>query len=92
MCDRTLCPMKLAIRSYCNEGHDILSAKGMKRAQLEGPVSGVRQVKIDKSKMSAEVKPIKNFIKTFTPLAGQSLQYKRPKKCLILLFRYKYYS
>jgi hypothetical protein len=55
--------MKLAIRRYCDEGHDILSAKDMKKALLEGPVSGVTASvnKIDESKMSAEVKPMKNF-------------------------------
>jgi uncharacterized protein YkvS len=63
ICDRTLCPMKLAIRRYCDEGHDILSAKDMKKALLERPVSGVTASvnKIDESKMSAEVKPMKNF-------------------------------
>ena len=63
ICDRTLCPMKLAIRRYCDEGHDILSAKDMTKALLEGPASGVTASvnKIDESKMSAEVKPMKNF-------------------------------
>ena len=53
--------MKLAIRTYSNEGHDILSAKDMRRALIEHPVSGVTASvnKIDVSKMSAEVKPIK---------------------------------
>ena len=32
ICDCTLCPMKLAIRRYCDEGHDILNAKDMKKA------------------------------------------------------------
>ena len=29
VCDRILCPMKSAIRRYCNEGHDVISAKDM---------------------------------------------------------------
>ena len=55
--------MKLAIRRYCDEDHDILSAKDMTKALLEGPASGVTASvnKIDESKMSAEVKPMKNF-------------------------------
>ena len=63
ICDRTLCPMKLAIRKYCDEGHDILNAKDMRQALLERPVGGVTAsvCKIDESKISAEVKPIKNF-------------------------------
>ena len=63
ICDRILCPMKLAIRTYSNEGHDILSAKDMRKALLEHPVSGVTASvnKINVSKMSAEVKPIKYF-------------------------------
>ena len=63
ICDRILCPMKLAMRRYCDEGHDILSAKDMKKALLEHPISGVTASvnKIDESKMTAEVKPIKNF-------------------------------
>lgn len=38
MCDRILCPMKAAIRRYCNEGHDIISAKDMYTALKERPV------------------------------------------------------
>ena len=30
ICDRILCPMKLTIRRYCNEGHDILKDNGTK--------------------------------------------------------------
>ena len=63
ICDRILCPMKLTIRRYCNEGHDILSAKDMRKALLEHPVSGVTASvnKVDVSKLSAEVKPTKGF-------------------------------
>ena len=32
LCDRILCPMKLAIRRYCNEGHDILTAQDTRKA------------------------------------------------------------
>ena len=63
ICDRILCPMKLTIRRYCNEGHDIFSAKDMRKALFEHPVSGFTASvnKVDVSKMSAEVKPMKDF-------------------------------
>ena len=38
--DRILCPMKLAIRSYCNKGHDILTARNMRKAPVEKRVEG----------------------------------------------------
>ena len=38
VCDRILCPMKSAIRRYCCEGKDVLSAKDMRTALSERPV------------------------------------------------------
>ena len=40
VCDRILCPMKSAIRRYCNEGHDVISANDMRTALSEPPVRG----------------------------------------------------
>ena len=40
VCDRILCPMKSAIRRYCSEGNDVLSAKDMCTALSERPVRG----------------------------------------------------
>ena len=40
VCDRILCPMKSAIRRYCNKGHDVISAKDMRTALSEHPVRG----------------------------------------------------
>ena len=40
VCDRVLCPMKSAIRRYCCEGNDVLSAKDMRTALSERPVRG----------------------------------------------------
>ena len=40
VCDRILCPMKSAIRRYCCEGNDVLSAKDMRTALSERPVRG----------------------------------------------------
>ncbi len=41
ICDRVICPMKLSVRKYCSEGHDIQSVKDMREALLERPVKGV---------------------------------------------------
>ena len=41
MCDRILCPLKASIRRYCNEGHDVVSAKDMHTALKERPVRGM---------------------------------------------------
>ena len=38
VCDRILCSMKSAIRRYCSEGNDVLSAKDMCTALSERPV------------------------------------------------------
>ena len=40
MCDRILCPLKAAIRTYCNKGHDVVSAEGMYTALKERAVKG----------------------------------------------------
>ena len=40
ICDRILFPMKAAIRTYCNEGHDVVSAEDMYIALKERPVKG----------------------------------------------------
>lgn len=41
ICDRIICPMKLAVRRFCDEGHDIQAARDMREAVLERPVKGV---------------------------------------------------
>ena len=40
ICDRILCPMKSSIRTYCNEGHDVLNAVDMRDALIQHPVRG----------------------------------------------------
>ena len=42
MCDRILCPVKAAVRRYCNEGHDIVTAQDMQIALKERPVRGTK--------------------------------------------------
>ena len=40
VCDRIISPMKGALRRYCNEGHDIMTASGMHEAFKERQVKG----------------------------------------------------
>ena len=40
ICDRILCPMKATMRTFCNEGHDILAANDMHMALKERQVKG----------------------------------------------------
>lgn len=65
ICDRILCPMKAALRTYCNEGHDILTAKDMHTALNERPVRGnsAAVCSINESHKNAEVKKIESFSK-----------------------------
>ena len=65
ICDRIICPMKSTINSFCNEGHDILSAVDMHTALKERPVKGVTASVgvIDESKNTLDVKKIDGFSK-----------------------------
>ena len=40
MCHRNLCPLKASIRRYCNESHNVDSAKNIHTALKERPVRG----------------------------------------------------
>ena len=48
ICDRIICPMKSSIRTYCNEGHDVLTAVDMRNALTEHPVKGTAAVSVVK--------------------------------------------
>ena len=63
VCDRILCPMKSAIRRYCNEGDNVLSAKDMCTALSERPVRGTTACvcSVNESQETLEVKKIENF-------------------------------
>ena len=63
ICDRILCPLKHAIRKYCDEGHDILRAEDMREALLNRPVSGTTASvnSIDEKAMSIQVRNIDRF-------------------------------
>lgn len=58
ICDRILCPMKNAIRTYSNEGHNILSAKDMRETWIQHPVKGTTAVvcSVDETKKTILVK------------------------------------
>ena len=63
VCDRILCPMKLAIRRYCNEGHDILTAQDMRKALVEKRVKGTTASvnTINETNKSLKMKDIPNI-------------------------------
>ena len=63
VCDRILCPMKASVRRYCNEGHDILSADGMRSALSERYVKGTLACVCltDVSKKTLDVQSVEGF-------------------------------
>ena len=65
ICDRILCPLKAAIRIFCNEGHDILTANDMhtslKERQVKGTTAAVCSV--DESNKTVQVKKLEGFSK-----------------------------
>lgn len=63
ICDRILCPMKHAIRTYSNEGHDVLTAKDMRDALMQHPVKGTTAAvsNVDESKKELTINKIQNF-------------------------------
>ena len=65
ICDRILCPMKAAIRTFCNEGHDILTANDMHIALKERQVKGTTAAlcSVDESNKNAEVRKLEGFSK-----------------------------
>ena len=63
ICDRIICPMKLSVRKYCDEGHDVQSAQDMREALLERPVQGVTVAvcEVKENHKSIAVAKIPNF-------------------------------
>ena len=63
MCDRILCPMKAAVRRYCNEGHDIVTAQDMQIALKERPVWGTTAAVFSMTEESRtlKIKKIPNY-------------------------------
>ena len=65
ICDRILCPMQSSIRWYCNEGHDVDSAKDMSVALSERPVQGTTAsvCAINETEKTLEVHKVEGFSK-----------------------------
>ncbi|KAK3700601.1 hypothetical protein QZH41_010510 [Actinostola sp. cb2023] len=63
VCDRILCPMKAAIRRYCNEGHDIVCAEDMHNALKQRPVEGTTAAVcgIQEQNISLQINKIPNY-------------------------------
>ena len=63
LCDRILCPMKAAIRRYCNEGHDIITAYDMQIALDKRPVQGTTAAVfcVNEEKKTLKMKKIANY-------------------------------
>ena len=63
ICDRIICPLKSAIRRFCDEGNDILTAQDMHKAlcsrQVKGTTSAV--VEINDSVKQLDINKIKGF-------------------------------
>ena len=57
ICDRILCPMKVSIRTFCNEGQDIVTANDMHTALKERLVKAA-VCSVDESNKNAEVKKL----------------------------------
>ena len=65
ICDRILCPMKAAIKRFCNEGNDIVCAENMRTALKERPVKGTTAAvcTVNEAKACVQVKKITGFSK-----------------------------
>ena len=63
ICDRIICPMKSALKTFGNEGNDILTASDMRKALNERKVSGTTACvgKIEEAKNSLVIKKVKGF-------------------------------
>ena len=63
VCERILCPLKSSVRTYCSEGHDILTTSDMREALQEHPVKGATAAvsMVDESKKSLQLKKIEHF-------------------------------
>ena len=63
ICDRIICPLKSAVRAYCNEGNDVVNALQMQEALIQHPVKGTTSSvnKVNDSVSSLDAKKIKNI-------------------------------
>ena len=63
ICDRIICPMKQAVRRYCDEGNDIQSAHDMREALRKRPVQSVTAsvCEVNDKQKTIDVTKIPNF-------------------------------
>lgn len=63
ICDRILCPLKSSIRTYCSEGHDILTASDMRDALQQHHVRGTSASvnAVDESKKALLINKLDHF-------------------------------
>lgn len=63
VCDRILCPPKASVRTYCSEGHDILTASDMREAlhqrSVKGKSASVNMV--DEAQNNLEINKLEHF-------------------------------
>ena len=63
ICDRILCSLKSSIRTYCSEGHDILTTSDIKHALQHHPVRGTSASAnvVDESKKNLLINELEHF-------------------------------
>ena len=63
VCDRILCPLKGAVRRYCNEGHDVLTASDMHKALKKRPVQECTAAvcHVNGTKKDLDIKKLQQF-------------------------------
>lgn len=63
VCDRILCPLKGAIRRYCNESHDVLTDSDMHTALKERPVQGCTAAvcRVNETKKDLDINKLQQF-------------------------------
>ncbi|CAB4008859.1 Hypothetical predicted protein [Paramuricea clavata] len=63
ICDRILCPMKTSICTYCNEGHDVLTAVDMRDSLTKHPAKGTTAAisVVNESRNTLSVHKIEQF-------------------------------
>ena len=63
ICDRILCPLKSSIRTYCSEGHDILTASDIKHGLQHHPVRGTSASVnvVDETKKNLLINKLEHF-------------------------------
>ena len=63
ICDRIICPLKTSIRTYCNEGNDVLKAEDMHTALIQHRVKGTTASvnRVNEAVIQLDVNKFTNF-------------------------------